>query len=112
MAFGIGINNENQDAGMIRGSQQDIACECWFTQKGKIIPLMIKVQDEDGEINYRQRYLSYSYYIYRVDYHNAQPFTRIAEYSISGYEDVTILSYGEDTYCFSAAAILPVCVSL
>ena len=23
MAFGIGINNENQDAGMIRGSQQD-----------------------------------------------------------------------------------------
>ena len=35
MAFGIGINNENQDAGMIRGSQQDIACECWFTQKGK-----------------------------------------------------------------------------
>ncbi len=69
-------------------------------------------QDEDGEINYRQRYLSYSYYIYRVDYHNAQPFTRIAEYSISGYEDVTILSYGEDTYCFSAAAILPVCVSL
>ena len=49
MAFGIGINNENQDAGMIRGSQQDIACECWFTQKGKIIPLMIKVQDEDGE---------------------------------------------------------------
>ena len=38
MAFGIGINNENQDAGMIRGSQQDIACECWFTQKGKIIP--------------------------------------------------------------------------
>lgn len=50
MAFGIGINNENQDAGMIRGSQQDIACECWFTQKGKIIPLMIKVQDEDGEI--------------------------------------------------------------
>ena len=33
MAFGIGINNENQDAGMILGSQQDIACECWFTQK-------------------------------------------------------------------------------
>ena len=44
MAFGIGINNENQDAGMIRGSQQDIACECWFTQKGKIIPLMIKIK--------------------------------------------------------------------
>ena len=37
MAFGIGINNENQDAGMIRGSQQDIACECWFTQKGKMV---------------------------------------------------------------------------
>ena len=55
MAFGIGINNENQDAGMIRGSQQDIACECWFTQKGKIIPLMIKVQDEKSVASNRSK---------------------------------------------------------
>ena len=67
MAFGIGINNENQDAGMIRGSQQDIACECWFTQKGKIIPLMIKVQDEDGEIRCMLR-LSEAKRIYMMNY--------------------------------------------
>lgn len=30
--------------------QKEIACECWFTSSGKIIPLMLKVKDEDGEI--------------------------------------------------------------
>ena len=27
-----------------------MACECWCTSTGKITPLMLKVQDEDGEI--------------------------------------------------------------
>ena len=30
--------------------QREVGCECWFTSSGKIIPLMIKVKDEDGEI--------------------------------------------------------------
>ena len=30
--------------------QREVGCECWFTSAGKIIPLMIKVKDEDGEI--------------------------------------------------------------
>lgn len=50
MAFGIGTNSKSADAGTVRGIQKEIACECWFTSTGKIIPLMIKVQDEDGEI--------------------------------------------------------------
>lgn len=50
MTFGIGINTKEADAGFVRGIQKEIACECWFTSAGKMIPLMIKVRDEDGEI--------------------------------------------------------------
>ena len=50
MAFGIEINTNKADAGFIKGRQREIACQCWFTSKGKVTPLMLKVQDEDGEI--------------------------------------------------------------
>ena len=50
MAFGIGTNTNKTDAGPIKGKQREIACHCWFTNKGKMIPTMLKVQDEDGEI--------------------------------------------------------------
>lgn len=50
MAFGIGTNTQKTEAGSVKGSQREIACECWFTSTGKIIPLMLKIQDEDGEI--------------------------------------------------------------
>lgn len=50
MAFGIGINANKADAGPVKGRQKEIACYCWFTNKGKMTPTMLKVQDEDGEI--------------------------------------------------------------
>ena len=50
MSFGIGTNTKEADAGVVRGTQREIACECWFTSTGKMIPLMIKVRDEDGEM--------------------------------------------------------------
>ena len=50
MAFGIGTNTQNADAGFIKGKQKEIACECWFSSKGRVIPLMLKIEDEDGEI--------------------------------------------------------------
>ena len=50
MAFGIGTNSQKADAGPIRGKQREIGCYCWFTNKGKMMPTMLKVQDEDGEI--------------------------------------------------------------
>lgn len=50
MAFGIGTNARAADEGVVRGRQKEVACECWFTSKGKIMPLMLKVEDEDGEI--------------------------------------------------------------
>ena len=50
MAFGIGTNTQRADSGPVRGKQREIACQCWFTSKGKITPLMLKIQDEDGEI--------------------------------------------------------------
>lgn len=50
MAFGIGTNTQVADAGQVQGTQREIACECWFTSTGKIIPLMLKIKDEDGEM--------------------------------------------------------------
>lgn len=50
MAFGIGINSQAADAGPVRGKQKEVACEVWFTSTGKVTPLMLKVEDEDGEI--------------------------------------------------------------
>ena len=42
MAFGIGTNPPQADAGNVRGTQRRIACECWFTSTGRIMPLMLK----------------------------------------------------------------------
>lgn len=50
MAFGIGTNAQTADAGIVRGRQKEVACEAWFTSKGEIMPLMLKVEDEEGEI--------------------------------------------------------------
>jgi len=50
MAFGIAANSRAADVKAVRGRQKEIACECWFTSKGKIMPLMIKLEDEYGEI--------------------------------------------------------------
>lgn len=50
MAFGIGTNSPQADAGRVRGTQKKVGCQCWFTSTGKVMPLMLKIQDEDGEI--------------------------------------------------------------
>ncbi len=50
MAFGIGINTEQPDTGKVKGRQQSIACDCWFTSQGKVIPRWIKYEDEEGVI--------------------------------------------------------------
>ena len=50
MAFGVGTNTNRADAGPIKGKQREIAGLCWFTNHGKMMPTMLKIQDEDGEI--------------------------------------------------------------
>ena len=51
MAFGIGIHSQKPNREpCIRGTQKRIACECWFTNTGRMIPLMLKIEDEDGQI--------------------------------------------------------------
>ena len=50
MAFGIGTNSSGTDAGSVRGTQKRIGCQCWFTSTGRVMPLMLKIQDENGEI--------------------------------------------------------------
>lgn len=60
MAFGIGTNSQDTSAGEIRGAQKEIACECWFTSNGKMIPQMIKVQDDDGVVHKITRIQVYS----------------------------------------------------
>jgi len=43
-------NADELNSAVIYGRQREIACECWFTSSGSVIPLMLKVKDEDGEI--------------------------------------------------------------
>lgn len=51
MLFQIGDTIKEPDAGAMRGKPLPVACECWFTSSGKMIPLMLKVRNEDdGEI--------------------------------------------------------------
>ena len=51
MAFGIGIHSRQPERERhVRGTQRKIACECWFTITGRMIPLMLKIEDEDGQI--------------------------------------------------------------
>lgn len=50
MAFGIETTTGKADAGSVRGTQQEIACQCWCTSTGKITPLMVKLKDEEGQI--------------------------------------------------------------
>ena len=50
MSFGIGTNTEKANSGFVKGEHHEIACECWFTCSGKTTPIMIKIEDEDGEI--------------------------------------------------------------
>ena len=46
----MGTNFRKGEGGPVRGIQKKVACECWFTSTGKIMPLMLKLQDEDGEV--------------------------------------------------------------
>ncbi len=51
MAFGIGIHSQQPDRGTcVRRTQKKVACECWFTSTGAVMPLMLKVEDENGQI--------------------------------------------------------------
>ena len=51
-AFGIGSNTKKKkkNAGVLKGRQIEIACDCWFTRVGKAIPRTIKFENEEGEI--------------------------------------------------------------
>lgn len=49
-AFGIGINTQGIESGEIRGTQNKIACDCWFTSNGKTTPRLIKFIDENGKL--------------------------------------------------------------
>lgn len=46
-AFGIGTNTQCTNAGEIRGTQKEVACDCWFTSNGKTMPRLIKFIDEN-----------------------------------------------------------------
>ena len=48
MGFRLGDIADHTDNGTLRGIQREIACECWFTSKGKTIPKIIKVNRNKG----------------------------------------------------------------
>ena len=47
-AFGIGTNTNRKDITIneVQGKQVEVACDCWFSRKGKTIPQYIKYEDE------------------------------------------------------------------
>jgi hypothetical protein len=49
-AFGIGTNTQGINSGKVKGTQKEIACDCWFTSTGKSIPRMIKFIDANDEL--------------------------------------------------------------
>lgn len=51
MGFQLGDIRHHPDAGVLKGIQRQIACDCWFTAKGKSIPRMLKVMDEAGVLH-------------------------------------------------------------
>lgn len=51
MAFKTGMDVYPADSGERRGAYAEIACECWFTSTGGMLPLMVKVKDEQGRIH-------------------------------------------------------------
>lgn len=48
MAFGIGINHSQTEAGPLCRKQQRVAVACWFTSQGRAMPLWMKYQDSTG----------------------------------------------------------------
>lgn len=42
---------QRSKAGAAGKREMEIACECWFTSKGQMRPLLFKYQDEQGEIH-------------------------------------------------------------
>lgn len=51
MGFQLEDIAERTEHGALRGIQREIACECWFTSKGKTIPKIIKVMDKEGMLH-------------------------------------------------------------
>ena len=51
MAFRLGDILEKTQQAAPKGLQREIACDCWFTSKGKSIPQWIKVMDEQGMVH-------------------------------------------------------------
>ena len=48
MAFGIGINTAAPDYGNLKGKQLKVACDCWFSISGDMVPRLIRFEDEEG----------------------------------------------------------------
>ena len=51
MGFRLGDIADRTEHGVLKGIQREIGCECWFTSKGKSIPKIIKVMDEEGMLH-------------------------------------------------------------
>jgi len=50
MAFPIEHNIEQLQEREISGVRIDAAVDCWYTSKGKSIPHLVKIKNDDGEI--------------------------------------------------------------
>lgn len=49
MAFGT-LKFPQADAGRQKKEMREAAVQCWFTADGRALPMMLKLQEENGEI--------------------------------------------------------------
>lgn len=49
-AFGNGIHGQYPESRLPSGIQRSCAVKCWFTASGRMMPLTMKLEDEEGQI--------------------------------------------------------------
>lgn len=51
MAYATGTYTWKPEAPGFKGRPEPVACDCWFTSGGRIIPRFIKYKDEEGIVH-------------------------------------------------------------
>jgi len=95
MVFDLGEVAEKTESGVIRGIQREIACDCWFTSKGRTIPKTIKVMDEEGILHTLKNICVIA--TEEKTYSGIQTIEHVCKISIGGKERVVKLIYTKES---------------
>ncbi len=66
--------------------------------------------DEESEYNYRDRYLTCEYVVYKYE-PSSGTLSPVSSIALNGYNELTVLEYSGTNYCFTASSAVPVPVN-